>query len=93
MSSGSCYCDASSTMVANLGARRSLEHFSWHIIAATIQAGQRNSSSTLLPGSGSFQLPDLAGFGYGLGVWVVFTIIVSLTLTLTLIITQTVILP
>ena len=47
--------------------------------------------STLVPGSGNFQLPDLAGFGYGLGLgfWVVFTINVSLTLITTI----TVILP
>ena len=39
--------------------------------------------STLVPGSGNFQLSRLAGLGYGLGLrfWVVFTIIVSLTLT------------
>ena len=51
--------------------------------------------STLVPGSGNFQLSRLAGLGYalGLGFWVVFTIIVSLTLTLTLITTLTVILP
>ena len=32
--------------------------------------------STLVPGSGSFQLSDLAGLGNGLGLgfWVVFTI-------------------
>ena len=51
--------------------------------------------STLVPGSGNFQLSRLAGLGYGLGLgfWVVITIIVSLTLTLTLITTVTVILP
>ena len=55
--------------------------------------------STLVPGSGNFQLSRLAGLSYGLGLglglgfWVVFTIIVSLTLTLTLIKTLTVILP
>ena len=51
--------------------------------------------STLVPGSGSLQLPDLAGFGYGLRLWfwVVLSIIVSLTLTQTLITTLTVILP
>ena len=51
--------------------------------------------STLVPGSGNFQLSRLVGLGYGLGLgfWVVFTIIVSLTLTLTLITTLTVILP
>ena len=50
--------------------------------------------STLVPGSGSIQLPDLTGLGCGLrlGFCVVFTIIVSLTLTLTLITTLTVIL-
>ena len=50
--------------------------------------------STLVPGSGSFQLSGLAGLGYGLGLgfWVEFTIIVYLTLTLTLITTLTVIL-
>ena len=51
--------------------------------------------STLVPGSGNFQLSRLVGLGYGLGLgfWVVFTILVSLTLTLTLITTLTVILP
>ena len=49
--------------------------------------------STLVPGSGSFQLSGLADLGYVLGFWVVFTIIVSLTFTLTLITTITVILP
>ena len=51
--------------------------------------------STLVPGSGNFQLSRLAGLGYGLGLGflVVITIIVSLTLTLTLITTLTVILP
>ena len=51
--------------------------------------------STLVPGSGSFQLPDYAGLGYGLGLgfWVVFTIIVSLTPTLTLITPLSVISP
>ncbi len=43
--------------------------------------------STLVPGSGSFQVSGLAGLGYELGFWVVFTIIISLTLTLTLLIT------
>ena len=56
---------------------------------------RRTGLSTLVPGSGSFQPPDLAGLGYrlGLGVWVVLTIIVSLTVTLILITTLTVILP
>ena len=51
--------------------------------------------STLVPGSGNFQLSRLAGLGYGLGLrfWVVFTIIVSLTLTLTSFTTLTEILP
>ena len=49
--------------------------------------------STLVPGSGSFQLPDFAGFGLWVRVLEVFTIIVSLTLTLTLITTLTVISP
>ena len=42
--------------------------------------------STLVPGSGSFQLSGLAGlvYGLGLGFWVVFTIIVSIMLTLNL---------
>ena len=55
----------------------------------------RNFFSTLVPGSGSFQPPDLAGLCYGLwlGFWVVFTIIVSLIVTLILITTLTVILP
>ena len=55
----------------------------------------RTFFSTLVPGSGNFQLSRLAGLGYGLrlGFWVVITIIVSLTLTLTLITTVTVILP
>ena len=50
---------------------------------------------TLVPGSGSFQPPDLAGLGYGLGLGfcVVFTIIVSLIVTLILITTLTGILP
>ena len=54
----------------------------------------RNFFSTLVPGSGNFQMCRLAGLGYGLGLgfWVVFTIIVSLTLTLTLTTTLTVIL-
>ena len=60
---------------------------------AIIQVELRNLFSTLVPGSGSFQLTSLMGFGYGLGFWVVFTIIVSLTLTLTLIISLTIILP
>ena len=49
--------------------------------------------SALVPGSGSFQLSDLANLAYGLGFefLVVFTIIV--TLTLTLITTLTVNLP
>ena len=44
------------------------------------RAGPRKFFSTLVPGSGSFQPPDLAGLGYGLGLGfcVVFTIIVSL---------------
>ena len=51
--------------------------------------------STLVPGSGNFQLSRLAGLGYGLGLgfWVMFTIIVSLTPTLTLITTLTVTFP
>ena len=51
--------------------------------------------STLVPGSGNFQLSRFASLGYALvlGFWVVFTIIVSLTQTLTLITTLTVILP
>ena len=51
--------------------------------------------STLVPGSGNFQLSRLAGLGNGLGLsfWVVFTIIVSLTLTLTSFTTLTEILP
>ena len=55
----------------------------------------RNFFSTLVPGSGNFQLSRLAGLGYGLGLrfWVVFTIIVSLTLTLTSFTTLTEILP
>ena len=38
--------------------------------------GGRRFFSTLVPGSGSFQLSDLAGLGYGLLLrfWVVFTI-------------------
>ena len=39
--------------------------------------------STLVPGSGNFQLPDLAGLGFGLGFSVVFTKVFSLALTLT----------
>ena len=64
-------------------------------LAGPGRARARNFLSTLVPGSGSFQLSGLAGLGYrlGLGFWVVFTIIVSLTLTLTLITTLTVILP
>ena len=51
--------------------------------------------STLVPGSGNFQLSRLASLGYALvlGFWVVFTIIVSLTLTLTVITTLNEILP
>ena len=57
--------------------------------------GSRNFFSTLVPGSGNFQLSRLVGLGHGLGLgfWVVFTILVSLTLTVTLITTLTVILP
>ena len=51
---------------------------------------KRNFFSTI-PGSGRFQVSDLAGFVYWLGFWVVFTIIVSLTLNLTT--TLTLILP
>ena len=53
------------------------------------------SPDRLIPGSGSFQPPDLAGLGYGLGLGfcVGFTIIVSLIVTLILITTLTVILP
>ena len=58
-------------------------------------SGWRNFLSTLVRGSGSFQPPNLAGFGYGLGLGfcVVFTIIVSLIATQILITTLTVILP
>ena len=53
--------------------------------------------SSLVPESGSFQLPDLTCLGYvfglGLGFRVMFTTIVPLTLTLTLTTTLTVILP
>ena len=41
--------------------------------------------STIVPGSGRFQLSDVVGLGDGLGL--VFTIIGSLTLTLTLTLT------
>ena len=54
----------------------------------------RTFFSTLVPGGGSFQTPDLAGLGYGLGLGfcVVFTIIVSLIVTIILITILTVIL-
>ena len=68
---------------------------SWGFSGCPDPPRPRNFFSTLVPGSGNFQLSRLAGLGYGLwsGCWVVVTIIVSLTLSLTLITTLTVILP
>ena len=69
-------------------------HCRWPLVTGTDgQAGGVIFFSTLVPGSGNFQLSRLVGLGYGLVFWVVFTILVSLTLTLTLITTLTVILP
>ena len=55
------------------------------------ELSRKRDFSTLVPGSDSFQLHDLAGFSYGLGLgfWVVFHI----AITLTIISTITVILP
>ena len=64
----------------------------WRKAVMAIDPG-RVIFSTLVPGSGSFQLSDLVGYGLGLMFWVVFTIIVCVFLTLTLITTITVILP
>ena len=66
-----------------------------HTALPNVNSRKRNFFSTLVPGSGSFQPPDLAGMGYvlGLGFCVVFTIIVSLIVTVILITTLTVILP
>ena len=88
-------------MVYFLGERHKLDHLDNNALSKEMcfcSGGPRVEGvifSTLVPSSGSFQLPDLAVLGYGLGLrfLVVFTIIVSLTLTLTLITTLTVILP